>query len=287
MTYRVRPAAWRVLAALVPAAALLAGSATIATAQRAGVYENTLAAGTSTTISMAGSQGGANTNNFLRAQGKSGFAGFELDLLDQILDSSTGSAGWRAWISPHHFLTWRGHGASSSAGRWVAINGEVIVEYSAAAWTGSLAKVLAPDWATYMTVTQGNWGEVGTGISLWGRLFNTYTATERRWVQPLDLHRAPYAGSDSRSAYQKLASNGTYINGGDSGSPIFCGIDRQLVMFSHAMTQYNAGSYYYADLAPDINAAMATLNASGTYTIGTVDLGAPIPGYPSGFTAYP
>jgi hypothetical protein len=36
MTYRVRPAAWRVLAALVPAAALLAGSATIATAQRAG-----------------------------------------------------------------------------------------------------------------------------------------------------------------------------------------------------------------------------------------------------------
>src|SRR5688572_10958941 len=36
MTYRVRPAAWRVLAAFVPAAALLAGSATIATAQRAG-----------------------------------------------------------------------------------------------------------------------------------------------------------------------------------------------------------------------------------------------------------
>jgi len=35
MTYRVRPAAWRVLATLVPAAALLAGSAAIATAQRA------------------------------------------------------------------------------------------------------------------------------------------------------------------------------------------------------------------------------------------------------------
>ena len=36
MTYRVRPAAWRVLAAFVPAVALLAGGATSATAQRAG-----------------------------------------------------------------------------------------------------------------------------------------------------------------------------------------------------------------------------------------------------------
>ena len=36
MTYRVRPAAWRVLAALVPAALVVTGSATIVTAQRAG-----------------------------------------------------------------------------------------------------------------------------------------------------------------------------------------------------------------------------------------------------------
>ena len=38
------------------------------------------------------------------------------------------------------------------------------------------------------------------------------------------------------------------------------------------------GSKFYADYISQINAAMAALKASGTYTVGTVDL--------SGFTSY-
>lgn len=253
-----------------------------AATQRAGAYGNGIAAGLNTVVAMNGSYGGPNTANFLRAQGKTGFAGFSLDLLDQVLDSghNGNGAGWRAWISPHHFLTWRGHSASNGA-TWQAIQGEIIVEYSATPWTGALAKLLPSTYSSKMEILSQNWAEIGTGVSCWARLFNTYdnksdATAERRWVMPVEMHRVNFL--DSRRDYQMFAANGTMLNGGDSGSPIFCGIGGDLVMISHAQTQYNIGSLFYADYAEEINAAMAVLNGSGTYTIQTVDL--------SGFTTY-
>jgi len=264
-------------------AAALVGVTPGATAQRAGVYGNGIAAGLNTAVAMGGSYGGANPNNFIRAQGKAGFAGLPLDLLDQILDSghSGNGAGWRAWISPNHFLTWRGHGATDGA-TWRAIGGELIVEYSATAWTGSLAKLLPANYATKANLLSQNWANIGTGLSCWARLFNTYdnkgdSTAERRWVQPVEMHRCAF--TDSRKTFQVFASNGTLINVGDSGSPIFCGVAGTLVMLSHAQTLNNIGSIFYADYISEINAAMAALNASGTFTVQTVDL--------SGFTTYP
>lgn len=263
--------------------AALAGVTPGAATQRAGAYGNGIAAGLSASVQMSGSYGGVNSNNFIRAQGKANFAGFDLTLLDQVLDSDHAGSGvgWRAWISPHHFLTWRGHNATNGA-TWQAISGEIIVEYSATAWLGAVAKLLPADYALRLNILSQNWAIIGTGIACWARLYNTYdnksdATAERRWVQPVEMHRCAF--TDGREAYQVRAQNGTLINGGDSGSPIFCGISGDLVMVSHAQSQYNIGTMFYADYITQINAAMAALNASGTYTVQTVDL--------SGFTAYP
>lgn len=271
-------------------AAALVGVTPGAASQRAGVNGNGIAAGLASVVQMPGSFGGANTNNFLRAQGKSGFDGFNLPLLDEVLDSgfSGNGAGWRAWISPHHFLTWIGHGATSASGR-VAIQEEIVVMYSATPWGGALAKLLPSNYRSYMDVIAAkNWLNIGTGIGCWARLYNTYdgkgdASAERRWVQPGMLHTGTKIPS-SRAAFQVRAEDGTLVNGGDSGSPVFVGIHGDLVMLSHCQSQYNLGSIFYADYITEINVAMNTLAAAasdplaGSYAVQTVDL--------SGFTSY-
>lgn len=263
--------------------AALAGVVAGASAQRAGVYGNGIAAGLNTAVAMSGSYGGANTANFIRAQAKAGFAGFPLDLLDQVLDSghSGNGAGWRAWISPHHFLTWRGHGASDGS-TWRAINGEIIVEYSATPWSGTLAKILPSTFRNYMPICLAT--AQGTFIPVWARLYNTYdnksdATAERRWVMPANFTNLPFGSGDTRYTYQKQASGLVKMaNGGDSGSPVFCGINGNLVMLSHTAYQGSVGTLEYGAYLTQINAAMAALNGSGTYTVGTADL--------SGFTSY-
>ena len=72
--------------------------------------------------------------------------------------------------------------------------------------------------------------------------------------------------------------------GGDSGSPVFCGINGELVILSHVTFYGVIGTDDLALLAPQINTAMNDLAtyysdpAAGTYAVQTVDL--------SGFTAY-
>lgn len=233
-------------------------------------------------VNMSGaSYGAVNPNCFVRAQAKAGFNALPLSALDAILAGPGGSVEWAAWITPHHFLTWRGHGVASGSA-WVSLDGEIIVEYSATAWSGALCSLLPGNWKTYLPDAQT---PKNTEICAWARLYNTYDgqtglSAERRWVQPVVLQVGnPRAAV---SAYQRVASNNTMANGGDSGSPLFMGINGTLVALGHVEQQYQMGTKLYADYLTRIQNAVTSLNASGNYTLTTIDLG------PSGhnFTAY-
>jgi hypothetical protein len=228
-------------------------------------------------INGAPSYGAVNSSNFVRAQAQSGFDALPLDALDVLLAGPGGNVDWKAWISAHHFLTWRGHGSVDGA-TWKSISGEIVVEYSADAWAGTLCKLLPANWRTYMPAVQDN---LGTEINCWARMYNTYDDTEHRWVMPVRVaYNNPYPTGDSRLPYQKTwpDHNPQMANGGDSGSPVFCGINGNLIILGHTAWLGNICSHFYADYITQINAAMAALNASGSYSVGTVDL--------SGFTAY-
>lgn len=247
-------------------AAALAGVTPGSDAQRGAVGRNPW---------QSGGFGGVNPSNFLRAQNKPGFDPFPLDALDQILSSG---AQWKAWISPHHFLTWRGH-QSSSGPTWVSIAGEIVVEYSASAWSGTLCKLLPVDYLRWLPTVS----EVGWYLPVWARLWNTYigndgdTAAERGWVQPGN-HGAsnPLPAEDFRRPYQRVGSGtpAPIINGGDSGSPVFTAINGTLVPVCHIAYQGVFGSLPYHSYRNQIDAAMASLNASGLFTAQTVDLSA-------------
>jgi hypothetical protein len=229
-------------------------------------------------FSLSGSS--VNATNFIRAQSKSGFTALPLDALDELLTGLGGSAQWRAWISPHHFLTWRGHGSSSSAGNWVSIGGELVVEYSATAWTGALCKLLPAGWKTYLPDVIDT--TVSSDINLWTRHYNTYdVGADKRWVMPAcvgNIKSSPYALADARRPFQKASPDSLMSTGGDSGSPAFCGINGALVLLGHTIGYGNVATLWYGDYISSVNSAMATLNASGLYTAQTVDL--------SGFTSY-
>lgn len=233
-----------------------------------------------------GTYGSVNTNNFLRAQSKPGFDALPLDALDQILaGGQDGSIEWKAWISNHHYLTWKGHGVSDGTYH-KQIRGEIVVQYSPTEWTGTLVKLLPSNWEDYLpgVLPGGTLNE----IRCWARLYNTYdgktdATSERRWVQPVVGLSSPRIDGDL-AAYQKRNSNNLMVTGGDSGTPVFCGINGDLVMLTHTVFGGYIGWYFYAEWATQINTAMNALAtqfsdpAAGTYAIQTVDL--------SGFTDY-
>jgi hypothetical protein len=223
---------------------------------------------------------GVNTGNFIRAQSRPGFGALPLDALDELLVGAAGSAQWRAWISPRHFLTWRGHNSVSSAGNWVSIGGEIVVEYSTTPWAGTLCKLLPSNWRSYMP---DSLSDRLTAIALWTRHYNTYDAGEdKRWVMPSGLgvpESSVYATTDTRRAFQKVYNNELLSTDGDSGSPAFVGINGALVPLGHTAYYGSVCSWWFGDYRTQIDAAMATLNASGLYTAQTVNL--------SGFTSYP
>lgn len=222
---------------------------------------------------QVGGFGGVNPNNFLRAQGRPGMSPYPLDALDQILSSGT---SWKAWISPHHFLTWRSHG-SPSGPTWVAIGAEIIVEYSATPWNGTLCKLLPPDVHRWLPTVQA----VGWYLPCWARLWHTYIGAdndvnaERGWVQPGNHGGTnPLPADDFRRPYQKVGTGtpSPMLNSGDSGSPLFTCINGQLVPIGHVAYQGIFGSWPYHNYRTEIDAAMASLNASGLFAAQTVDL---------------
>lgn len=210
-------------------------------------------------------------------------AGYDRPPLD-VLDALLGTPGtapfaqWRAWITPNHFLTWYGHfsGAPTATQRWVD---EVCVEYSATPWTGALCRFLPADvFAAKLPMPVGLPNVLGSYISAWARMFNTYADGEQYWVQPVWWAGTnPVLAADPRRAWQRLSPAGVMATGGDSGSPIWTQINGQLVILSHVVMYGLAGGagigqMHYHQRLSDFNAALAALNASGTYTVQTVDL---------------
>lgn len=232
------------------------------------------------TLFTTGTGSSVNTANFIRAQAKAGFDALPLDALDELLVGVAGSVQWRAWISPHHYLTWKGHGVGASGSGWLRFSAEAIVEYSATAWTGTLIKLLPSNWRDYMPDPLGL--AVGTEINCWARLYHAHIDGDYRWVQPVRFSGAnPYSSGDSRLQFQRPDANNKMAIGGDSGSPVFCGVNGALVALGHIHYGGQVGTIaeFYANWITDINAAMNTLAtaasdpAAGTYAVGTVDLG--------------
>lgn len=237
-----------------------------------------------------GDGGAVNTNCFIRAQNKAGFDALPLEAVDEILAGGTNSARWRAWISPHHFLTWRGHNSTNGA-TWRSLDGEHVVEYSATAWGGGtaarLCKLLPTNFKDYLP-DSARWspnGGYAPETNVWVRFYNTYLPGDKRWVMPVRAGlyiwgQSPiYAETDPRFPYARYSSTTIKLaNGGDSGSPVFVGINGTLVPLGITISQGAIPFQSFVNLIPQINAAMAELNASGNYTVQTIDL--------SGFTRY-
>ena len=280
-------------------------SAFIAGSLRAYLYDQQIAALTGVTpgataqraclvnpATLGDSGGGVNPNNFLMsptaAAISAGFTPLPTDLLAEIMDSAAGAARWRAWITPHHYITWDGHlsATRTPTATRIDVSKETAVYYSATPWAGALAKLLPHDPRAYLPYGKNF---VDQAISCWARLFNTYETVERRWVQPAYKgynREENFVTGDTRIPFRKRAIDGTMVNGGDSGSPVFCGIGGDIVMLGVTSTQYNLGGTSYfqneTDYVSLIQSAVDALNASGPYTVGVVDLG------PTGmnFTSY-
>ena len=228
---------------------------------------------------------GINTGCFVRAQGKSGFASLPLDLLDDLLLADHYKN--RVWLTPHHYITGLGatHSPSNITANNRAIGIDSLIYYSSTIWTGTLAKLLPANWRTYMpdTTLAVNSSypitSLGTDLPCWSRLYNIYTgANDHGWVQPVNYRASNpfYDVTDSRRAYQRYTGTDPMIIPGDSGSPIFCGINGALVIVSFVATQWNAGTDDLGALTTQINTAMNSIAVQNgdntTYAVTTVDL---------------
>lgn len=209
--------------------------------------------------------GAVNTNNFLFAQNKPGFDGFPTDILACVLAGPEGLCEWMVWISDHHYLTWNGHNSNQGAG-YVNI-AELVVVYSATAWTGSLARLMPVNFRNWLPRNDVAETSLGSDICVWSRLYHTYDGvsgltSERRWVQPNNCPYHAFLEGDVRRAYQKIdPSTGRVGSVGDSGSPSFFGIHGDLVLYGFDL--YNSVDYAtpfnYTSKVPQINAAMNDL----------------------------
>ena len=233
--------------------------------------------------------GGINAGCFIRAQGKSGFAGLPLDLLDQML-LSTDFLRNKVWLTPHHYITGIGstHGTQPDTGHSYKLVGtDTVVWYSVTSWAGSLARLLPATYKTQMP-------DVLTSASetpCFARLYHVYDSAHPNYhgfVQPVAFSSGslgyprssgnPYLVGDYRRAYQayNTGAGSPMVNPGDSGSPIFFGIGGIFVIYSFVSTADSMGTDDLALLGSAINTAMnqlATANSDGnTYAALTADL---------------
>lgn len=221
-------------------------------------------------------------SNFLRTA-KGTYVPPATDILDQVM---VGGTGYKFWITPYHFLGWRGHGIGDTATS-KQIKGEIAVTYSATRWNGTICKLLPANYKLWLPNQPYN----TKGNNLWpcfANLIHTYNdpAAEgfTRFTQPGDWGVVNKLGNSLPSAtaldaYQYRNASGQIVTGGDSGSSVFCVIQGQLVPLGHVAYAGQFGSFFYADYLTEIQAAVTALNAQGPQTIQTLNL--------SSFTQYP
>ena len=226
-----------------------------------------------------GSDDEFNTNMFLVGN-KTGYTAPATDILKQALWADDyGDNNSKVWITPHHYLNFKTHGSPNGA-TWRVINGEIVVNYSPTRWNGTLARLLPANWKTYMpnlttfgpyiptfTRFKNNHGDPaangrGDLVQPGGIFTNTRQGTIASYLAPLD-------------AYQFRTSTGAIATGGDSGSPVFTIINGLYVAIGHVarggMIATNNLSFY-ADHLTRIQEIVTLFNASGNFTIQTVNL---------------
>lgn len=224
-----------------------------------------------------------NLNNFLRRTGVAGFTALPADLLEYVIMYG------RFFLTPHHYVEHAGHDMSeaSAANGWsepLSLNSRIV--YQAATWTGTLAKVLPDSWMTKLPGPQIT--SLGSAIPVWARMYNTYGESSNYWVMPVHLSKGnPFPTGDSRRTYQRFqASPEEMATGGDSNSPVFCGINGDIIFFPHVGISTIVGGSsdsYGTEMLPTTAAINAKLNSSAlnngdqtSYSVTTADL--------SGFT---
>lgn len=211
-----------------------------------------------------------NPNIFLRFS-KGLYSAPANDILDQML--SGGFGGWKAWVTPHHYLTWRGHSISDTATS-KQINGEIALTYSSTRWNGTLAKMLPPDYDTKIS------GSMNIFFPCFAKLMNLYDGNSNAvmpafWGSSNHLSKpcdSSFGDMIGLQAYQYRRSDGAIVTGGDSGSPVFCFINGQLVILGCVSYAGQFGSYFYANFFSQLQGFVSAMNASGNYQIATVDL---------------
>jgi hypothetical protein len=217
----------------------------------------------------------ANPDMFLYRTGISGFTALPLDALQQAIRYG------RFYITPHHYIQAAGHNtASTDTYKFINFNSQMV--YQASEWTGSLCKILPDNFRTQTpnTVTGGSFG---TSIPVWARLRNTYGESTSFWTMPVNFDTGnPFPVGDSRRAYQRyLASPETMATGGDSNSPVFCGVNGELIFLSHVAYYSmvgNLGVFTEAQINANIAALSAYYGYGTPHTVGVADL--------SGFNNY-
>lgn len=253
--------------------------------QKAAVFYNNVAMGNGTTVdAFKGSYGGVNVNNLTRIS-RGRYVAPPLDILDQMLDNNN-STGWKAWITPHHYLSWKGHSQLANSPNYRQIMIEIAVEYSATRWNGSLCKLFPKHLSDWMisSATMQMTSIIPNHFPAFARLFNTYdglessnpAAAKRRLVQPCDFRNeqplSAIFGLDGIAQYQYRATNGDIITGGDSGSPIWTVVNGGLVPLGTVSFAGYMGYYPFHTYFEEIQQAVSEMNASGDFIVQAVDM---------------
>jgi len=242
-----------------------------------------VAAGVASQAAFNAGYSALNSGNFLLRRGVTGFDDMPLDILEAVLATPGAWANSRVWISNHHYLTGLGalHGTGEASGR-KAIGVDSFVWYSATEWTGSVAKVINP-YQEYLP-DSASVQDAGSGIMCFVRAYNTY-GSSNYWVMPAYFTYNTLDAAHPLYAYQRHGTGDSFMTGGDSGSPVFCGVGGDLVILSHVAVAGVVGADKYGALKTSIDTAMNTLAtensdpAAGTYAVGVATL--------AGFTSYP
>jgi hypothetical protein len=231
----------------------------------------------------ADGSGGINPENMLLRTDVTGFT--PLDLTPILFNAYR-------WITPkHRIFTYHtnpywGDGSSvvqsgNSYGKKIFADTGIV--YEKFANISSICKLLPSNWRSYLPTLANNLLD----IPAWAhrQWVGAAASGEKYWMQAATLKSSSaLVPADVSAATFAHPTNGNMGVGGDSGTPVFVGINGQAVLIGHMSWSGGGLDREYGDKIADINAALVeTATAGGdadpsSYAVQTVDL--------SGFAAY-